>query len=361
MKGWKTTLMAGLAFAILAVGSWAAAPPPIAVDKTKKHNAEVDKLFDLPAVFSRAAPQSSEDLRAMQEHFKKVVKKVTPAVVAVQIGQSAGSGVIIDADGTVLTAGHVSGKPGQECVLILPDGKRLKGKTFGYNRDMDSGMIKITDKGPFPYVKVGDARKLKVSEWVLAIGHPGGFKPTRSTVVRVGRVKHVSYSPKSDIGASNIVTDCTLVGGDSGGPLFDMQGRVVGIHSQIRERITDNVHVPVNTYTDTYDRLVKGEAWGNLAMSLFGNPSPPANSAYLGVVFEKGTLRIDEVTEDTPADKAGLKAGDVVVGIDSVKLKVYADLTEYLSRKRPGDEVTIVVTRDGAEMKFKVRLARRPD
>jgi len=360
MKGlWQTTLAAGLAAAILACSANAAAPPVI--DKTKKALPLIEKALLVPSVFDKPAPENVQDLREQQEHVKKVVKLVTPAVVGIIVGQSSGSGVIIDEDGHVLTAGHVSGKPDRDCTIILPDGKKLKAKTLGQNVGIDSGMIKITDKGPFPYAKVGDSDKLKVSEWVISIGHPGGFKPTRSTVVRVGRVKHTSYAAKSDIMRSNIVTDCTLVGGDSGGPLFDMQGRVVGIHSQIRERINENVHVPVKTYTETWDRLVKAESWGGFGFPWFGSPSP-TNSAYLGVVFDRDTtdLKIDEVGEGTPAEKAGLKIGDVIVGIDDVKLKSRSDLFDFMGKKKPDDEVTVLVTRNGEEVKVKVKLGKRP-
>jgi serine protease Do len=349
MKGlWRTTLVAGLALAVLAVSARSAAP--FVVDKTKR-NEEVDKLFQLPTALDRSAPQSAEDLKAIQDHVKKVIKKVTPAVVGIQIGGSAGSGVIIDEEGHVLTAGHVSGKPGRECTLILPDGKRVKGKTLGQNVGIDSGLIKITDKGKYPFVRMGDSTKVKLSEWVLSIGHPGGFKPTRSTVVRVGRVLKTNKTL--------IQTDCTLVGGDSGGPLFYMQGRVIGIHSRIGPPITENVHVPVNTYKETWDKLAKGESFGGV-FPFFNNP--PANTAYLGVVFERGStdLKIDEVGEDTPAEKAGLKVGDVIVGIDDAKLKNRSDLFEFMSKKKPNDEVTVIVKRGDEEMKIKVKLGKRP-
>jgi serine protease Do len=342
-------VVAALAVAVLTAGAPAAAP--FVVDKTKKE-AEVDKLFDLPAALSRSAPESAEDLKAIQDHVKKVIKKVTPAVVGIQMGASAGSGVIIDDEGHVLTAGHVSGKPGRDCVVIMPDGKRLKAKTLGQNVGIDSGMIQITDKGKYPSVKMGDSGTLKTSDWVLSIGHPGGFKPTRSTVVRLGRVVKT--------GKSSIQTDCTLVGGDSGGPLFDMQGRVIGIHSRIGPPITENVHVPVNTFRDTWDRLAKGDSWGGFSLPFFDKA---ANAAYLGVVFDKDTsdLKIDEITEGTPAEKAGLKVGDVIVAIDDSKLKNRTELFEFMAKKKPNDEVTVVVKRDGEEKKIKVKLGKRPN
>ena len=121
--------------------------------------------------------------------------------------------------------------------------------------------------------------EMKKNDWCVVTGHPGGFKTGRSPVVRVGRILEINNS----VAAKYICTDCTLVGGDSGGPLFDMQGRVIGIHSQIRARITENVHVPVNTYRETFDRLAKGDVWGSPVSGFFFNPTPPAaNSASYG-------------------------------------------------------------------------------
>src|SRR5262249_42222176 len=154
----------------------------------------------------------------------------------------------------VLTAGHVSGTPNREAMLVLADGRRVKAKTLGNNRGIDSGMMKITTEGKYPFVPLGNSTDLKKGQWVITVGHPGGYNPNRSPVVRVGRVLNRTNG--------YIESDCTLVGGDSGGPLFDMQGNLVGIHSRIGWNITDNVHVPVDTYRDTWDRLAKAESWG---------------------------------------------------------------------------------------------------
>lgn len=202
----------------------------------------------------KIVPENVEDLRAIEKRVQAVVAKVTPAVVGVRVGAAQGSGVIIDKDGTVLTAGHVSGQPGRDAQIILPDGRKLKAKTLGQNKGIDSGMLKITDEGAWPAVELGKSAEVKPGQWVVAIGHPGGYRSNRTPVVRVGRV----------LTANKLLirTDCTLVGGDSGGPLFDMEGRVIGIHSRIGGAITENVHVPVDTYRETYAKLAKGESWG---------------------------------------------------------------------------------------------------
>ena len=138
-------------------------------------------------------------------------------------------------------------------------GKTRKGKTLGGNGTIDSGLAKITEEGQWPFVEMGVASDMKKGDWCLVTGHPGGFKPGRPPVVRLGRILEINDTTA----AKYIRTDCTLVGGDSGGPLFDMHGQVVGIHSRIGAAITYNIHVPIDAYTATWDRLSAGEVWGS--------------------------------------------------------------------------------------------------
>jgi serine protease Do len=207
---------------------------------------------------TKPAPLTVDDLRALETQVQAVVAKVRPATVGVAIGPSQGSGVIVKG-GYVLTAGHVSGQPGREAILSLADGRRVKGKTLGRNGGIDSGLIKITEEGKWPSAEMGKSAGLKQGQWVVCIGHPGGFRPTRTPVVRLGRVL--------DAGDLLIRTDCTLVGGDSGGPLFDLDGKVVGINSRINAPITVNIHVPVDTYSLTWGSLARSKVWGERGVS----------------------------------------------------------------------------------------------
>jgi serine protease Do len=253
---------------------------------------EDTKPFKLPKVIEKnATPANVDDLKAMEEHVQKVLKKIIPSVVGVRVGPGQGSGVVINDDGYILTAGHVSGKPGQNCVIILPDGTQLKGKTLGQNKGIDSGMVKINEddlkkhKAKIHHLDMGKSSELVRGQWVIGIGHPGGFRPNRTPVVRVGRI----------LFASNFVirTDCTLVGGDSGGPLFDMQGNVIGIHSRIGGfNITENMHVPVDTFRKEWDKLAKGDSYG-------GSLGQIENVKSMGgkLVFEKK----DSLTKDNDA------------------------------------------------------------
>jgi serine protease Do len=310
---------------------------PLAAEPVKKVEAP-------PPALEKPAPESLDDLKAIQQHVKRVLEVVSPSVVGVQVGNAQGSGVIIK-DKYVLTAGHVSGQPGRECTLILPDGTRLKGKTLGQNVRADSGLIEITEGDKYPSVEMGDSAKVEKGQWVLALGHPGGYKPGRPPVVRLGRVLRS--------GSAMLRTDCTLVGGDSGGPLFDMDGKVVGIHSSIGGEITANNHVAVNTFGETWDRLAKGESWGGFSLG--------RDAAYLGVTLgadAKG-LKVSDVTKDSPADKSGFKADDVMTRFDGKKVADIDDLGELLSKKKPGDEVAVEVLRGDKTVTLKVKLGRR--
>jgi len=309
-----------------------------------------------PAVFAKKLPESIADLKTIQEHVRKIVDRVSPCTVGLMVGKGQGSGIIVSEDGFILTAGHVSGKPGQEVVVILPDGKKLKGKSLGRNGfgigAMDSGMIKITDPGKYPYVEMGKSGDQKSGNWCVAIGHPGGWKQGRTPVVRVGRILSV--------GKALLQTDCTLVGGDSGGPLFDMQGRVIGINSRIGPSITYNIHVPVDTYRDTWDRLVQGDEWG---ANLGGEKGLAAALPYLGVQgdTEGNKCKITAVTADSPADKAGLKADDFILRFGKTAIEDYDGLAAIIRKCRPGERVEVSVQRGTETLTLTITIGKRPE
>ena len=146
----------------------------------------------------------------------------------------------------------------ERCEIVLPDGKRVKAKTLGVNSDIDSGMVKITDKGPndgkWPFMPVAKSADLKKGQWVVSLGHPGGPK----TADRLSRGSGALQTNDKEIVQSN----CTLVGGDSGGPLFDLDGNVVGIHSRIGLTLAQNIHVPTELFKNQWDKLVAGEVFG---------------------------------------------------------------------------------------------------
>jgi serine protease Do len=303
-----------------------------------------------PAAFGERVPETVQDLQAIEAHVQTVVERVMPATVCLRVGNSQGSGVIIDREGHILTAGHVSGRPNQDVTIILADGKRLLGKTLGANSNIDSGMVIITEKADFPFVEMAKSSDLRKGDWCLALGHPGGYKPGRPPVVRLGRLQDVSVKA--------LVSDCALVGGDSGGPLFDLDGKVIGIHSRIGDKVSANVHVPIDTYRKTWDRLAAREVWG-APLALIDKVK--LDEAYLGVspTQEKKTLKIATVTAGSPADKAGLKANDILLRIDKQPLTTIDDLGSILKNRRPGTPITVHVQRGNETLAIAVTLGKR--
>jgi len=208
---------------------------------------------DLPAAFTRTVPASIADLRVIEKHIKALAARVSPAVVAIEIGSGSGSGVVVSADGLVLTAGHVCGRRGRTARFTFPDGKTARGKTLGVDFESDTGFMQITDRGTWPHVAMGDLKQVRVGDWVLALGHPGGFDRQRSLVVRSGRILELADDA--------LQTDCAIGPGDSGGPLLDMAGRVIGIHDAISSSVSDNFHVPATEFYYTWEVLSKGTDW----------------------------------------------------------------------------------------------------
>ena len=199
------------------------------------------------------APKDIADLQALEKQIKAVAAKVVPAVVGIRIGSATGSGVVVSEDGIVMTAGHVAGKPGQAVIFFFADGKIAKGITLGSYITADAGLMKIIDPGKWPFVEKGRSDSLKLGSWCVAIGHPLGYQKGRPPVVRVGRV----LKKTDDV----LQTDCALVFGDSGGPLLDLDGKVVGINSRIGGQTDVNFHVAVDVFQTHWDRLLKSEAW----------------------------------------------------------------------------------------------------
>jgi serine protease Do len=302
------------------------------------------KPIVVPPVFDREVPSTLTDLRAFQAHVAKLVAHISPAVVAVQVRGSTGTGVVVSSDGLVLTAAHVCSEPNVDVVFTFPDGRTARGKTLGVNHDTDAGMMKISEPGEWPHAVAADREGSTPGQWVLGLGHPGGFDPERSVVARLGRVIRFS----SDF----LQTDCTLNAGDSGGPLFDMAGQVVAIHSRIRESTTDNFHVPISSFRDEWDGLVKAEEYGR---------SVPRLRPYIGAqgTYDAYGCRIQSIDEDSPAAKAGLQSKDVVMRVNGQKVFGFRTMGEKISHLKSGETATLDIRRGQEELTLEVTVEMR--
>lgn len=302
---------------------------------------------ELKPITDGREPTSLEELKALERQQSQVAKAIQQVTVNIQQGSAQGSGVIVTEDGYILTAAHVAGGPGRNATVILHDGTRLRAQTLGMNRDHDAGLIRIEGSSrKFAHASLGQSKDLNVGQWVIGAGHPGGWQADRGTVIRVGRIQRKMPRYKDP---HTLFTDCALIGGDSGGPLFTLDGTLIGIHSRIGTDVTDNMHVPVDVFRDSWDRMARKEAWGVLPG--FGPP-------YIGVraADADGPAVLSTVDLEGPAGEAGLQVGDLVTQFDDKKITVFQDLREAVQATSPGDVVQITVRRGSQLLRLPVRI-----
>lgn len=292
------------------------------------------------------------DLKSLEARLGTLTERVMPATVALiseQVGAS-GSGVITSAEGLILTAAHVI--DGSETVLVVfPDGKQVTGEVLGANYSKDIGMVRIREEGPWPFVELGESRPLDAGDWVVAMGHSEGYDAARTPPVRFGRV--VSDGP-----GNFLTTDCELIGGDSGGPLFDLDGRVVGINSSIGEALDNNNHAGIDGFREDWERLLAGETWGELRLNPLANPERVVIGISLGATRRDGAVQVAQVAPDTPAAAVGLRPGDLIRSVDGHRVDGGGGLQMLLAKYQGGDEVNLGVERGGRVFEVAVELIR---
>ncbi|MGI9240627.1 MAG: S1C family serine protease [Verrucomicrobiales bacterium] len=277
----------------------------------------------------------------------KVLDNAKAATVGVE-SEGSGSGVIISKDGYVLTAAHVSGEPDAELFIVLPDGTRVKAKSLGNKTFADAGLIKILEGENYPTAEMAKPGESMPGDWCFSLGHPGGFDEDRGVVLRVGRI----IRRRTD----TIQSDCKLLGGDSGGPLFDMQGRVIGIHSRIGASEDENFHVTVRAFHNDWEKMVAGEFMKEKA------PSIVRRGGFLGVQSTSTSrgVTISRVERRSPAYTAGLKPGDVITHIDGEEVASRAGFRKTVAGRSPQDQLNFTILRRSKELQVQVTLGRRP-
>jgi S1-C subfamily serine protease len=355
----------GLAAASLLGGPWIASGqtagegaekrvPPVATVSTAANSAavslpgtEVAVQESLAGLFREGGtPESIELLRRLEKQHQQVAAKARRCTVSVRIGPAQGCGVIITGTGYVLTAAHVAVRPNKTAKVVLSNGRVVTAETLGMNRNVDAGLIRIlpdqNDGKPWPHATLGSSEDLEVGMWCVATGHPGGFDRERGPVTRVGRILEIRDGA--------IVTDCALIGGDSGGPLFDMSGKLIAVHSRIGNDVAQNLHVPVDHYDESWDRLASRDAWGAL----------PGFRPVLGVTgsTETDRARIIDVKPGSPAETAGLRPQDIVEEFGEVDISDFASLRDAVADTMPGERIAIWIRRGDELIKVMVEIGR---
>ena len=289
------------------------------------------------------AEDSLEEYKKRQAKIKETVKKVMPATVSITDGVGFGSGVVVSKAGYILTAGHVltTNPQKRDLLVYFPDGSTARAKPLGMNLNVDAGMCKLVDDKKWPYVEVGDSKDVKRGDWCITIGHSGGYELGRTPPVRVGKILRNNNV--------RMITDCALIGGDSGGPLFDIDGNLIGIHSSIGQSVAENRHAAINPFLRDWDKLAQGESWGRLG-------AQSQKRALLGIRMSKDEAKVEEVIANSAAKEAGVRPGDVVVSLDNSRINGAQDLVEAIADKKPGNKITLKVLRNNRTITLTARL-----
>lgn len=272
--------------------------------------------------------------------------------------RSMGSGFIISKDGYILTNAHVV-ESVEEITVKLNDKREFDAKVIGTDRKTDIALIKI-EASNLPIVTQGDPDKLKVGEWVLAIGSPFGFEHS----VTAGIVSAKGRSLAQENFVPFIQTDVAINPGNSGGPLFNMAGEVVGINSQIYSRTGGfmglSFAIPIDVATDIADQLkVSGKITrGRIGVMIQELTSELAES--FGLSEANGALVV-AVQKDSPAEKAGVDVSDVILKFDGEDVDSSADLPRIVGNTKPGSEASMQVWRDGKIKKILITVGEIPE
>jgi len=265
--------------------------------------------------------------------------------------KSLGSGFIVSADGYILTNNHVVEKADEISVTLL-DKEEFKAEVVGTDPKTDIALIKIKAGKNLPFVNLGDSERLEIGEWVLAIGNPFGLGHTVTTGIVSAKGRIIGSGPYDDF----IQTDASINPGNSGGPLFNLKGEVVGINTAIIQGgqgigFATPIHLAKSVLGQLKEKGKVTRGW----LGVYIQRLTPDMAESLSVPGKKGAL-VADVTKDGPAEKAGIKSGDVIVKFDGKDVNDEHELPQVVATVKPGKKVDVNVIRDGKEKTISVTI-----
>jgi Do/DeqQ family serine protease len=266
-----------------------------------------------------------------------------------------GSGVIISPDGYIVTNNHVIAKA-NELNVTLNNNKTYEAEIIGTDPNSDIALIKIEADGKLPYLAFGDSDNTKIGEWVLAVGNPFNLTSTVTAGIVSAKARDLGRNQ------SFIQTDAAVNPGNSGGALVNTNGDLIGINTAITSQTGSYVGysfaVPSNIAKKVVEDIME---YGNVQKGILGISSPRLSTPYAveqGISEIEGVY-IDDIEEDSGAEEANLMHGDIIKKVDNIQVRKFADLTGYVSTKRPGDMVKVTFERDGETKVAEVELKER--
>jgi len=290
-----------------------------------------------------------------EDLFRDFLERMRPEQQAPRQATSLGSGFIIDADGYVVTNYHVIAEA-EEIAVILQDNTRLEAKVVGRDKLTDLALLKVEADRKLPALEWGDSEKARVGDWIIAIGNPFGLGGTVTAGIVSARARNINVGPYDDF----IQTDASINRGNSGGPMFDLNGKVIGINTAIFSPSGGSIGigfaVPSAMARGVIDQLrAHGRTrrgWLGVRIDLVTDEIAES----LGMKKARGAL-VRSLIDDTAKDK--IRPGDVIVRVEGQPVDEMSDLPRVIAAVPPGKEIRITVFRKGAETEVKVKLGER--
>jgi serine protease Do len=269
-----------------------------------------------------------------------------------------GSGVIVSSDGYVLTNNHVV-EGATRVTVVLDDDRELEAQVIGTDPETDLAVVKV-DATNLPAAQLGDSSSARVGQWVIAVGNPFELRHTVTAGI-------ISATGRSTVGLATyedfIQTDASINPGNSGGALADLDGRVIGINTAISSPSGGNVGIGFAIPIDMAERvmadLIDDGSISRGFLALIPQDLDPALAKAFGLESTDGAL-VADVTQEGPADRAGIESGDVIVAFDGEKVRDSNDLRNRVAAVEPGAEIAVDLLRDGKKKTVKVELGTRP-
>jgi serine protease Do len=303
------------------------------------------KGFDFPSPFGEKDP--------FEEFFKGFFGEMPQQEFR---QQGLGSGFVVSEDGYVVTNTHVIDKA-KDIQVTLADGEKYEAKVIGRDSKTDIALLKIDPRGRLQAIKFGDSDKLSIGDWVIAIGNPFGLGHTVTAGIVSATGRALGMGNYDDF----IQTDAPINPGNSGGPLFDLNGDVIGVNSAIVAggqgigfSIPSNMVKNVVEQLETKGKVVRG--W----LGVLVQPVTPEIAESMNL-NEVGGALVADVTPDSPAQKAGIKRGDVVIGLDGQRVGSVSDLTSKIAMTSPGTNEKLDMIREGKEKEVTVKIGELPE
>ena len=321
--------------------------------------------------------KSVETMKEQGKEITEVIEKVTSCVVGISKIKNAGStiflkdgasqlglgtGVIVSENGYILSNEHVTGSKYSNCYVTLENGRNYTANVVWSDSSLDLSICKISVKN-LPYANLGDSSNVHVGEQVYAIGNPIGYEFQRTVtsgiISATDRTVRIDENDQSVYMEDLIQTDATINHGNSGGPLINLDGNVIGITSvKITSAEGIGFAVPINITKPIIESYMKEDKFEEATLGIFAY-----DKNIIPYIDEKAEVTqgiyVGQIALDSNAAKTGLKIGDVITKIDDLKLNKMCDLRCYIYTKKPGDEVNLTILRNNKEQQVKVTLGKK--